>query len=282
MEQPDIPDSEVAEVVAEEPQEQAEIVEDQPEPDGTEQIADPDDEEIDYEGEKFKVPKKLKDAFLRQQDYTQKTQTVAEERKAVEAERESIKQQAQANQQYLAEVAEAVALNKQVEQLQKINWQELIETDPVQAMKLDRQMREAAAMRDQLAQSITQRQQQQALQTQQEAAKRMQEAEATLSREIPNWSSPETKQKLWKAGEALGIPKETLATVQELWIVRALNKAAQYDQLIAKQTTKPKPEAQEKPVTRIAATKAVATKDPDKMSTEDWLKWRNSQIKRNR
>ena len=32
-----------------------------------------DDEEIDYEGEKYKVPKKLKDAFLRQADYTVKT-----------------------------------------------------------------------------------------------------------------------------------------------------------------------------------------------------------------
>ena len=41
-------------------------------------------EEIEHDGKKHKVPKELKDSFLRQQDYTRKTQEVAEARKTVE------------------------------------------------------------------------------------------------------------------------------------------------------------------------------------------------------
>lgn len=40
-----------------------------------------DEEEVDLDGEMVKVPKKIADAILRQKDYTQKTQAVAEEKR---------------------------------------------------------------------------------------------------------------------------------------------------------------------------------------------------------
>ena len=45
-------------------------------------------EEVDFEGKKYLVAKELKDALLRQSDYTRKTQEVAETRKQIEAERQ--------------------------------------------------------------------------------------------------------------------------------------------------------------------------------------------------
>jgi len=44
-------------------------------------------EEIEFEGKRAKVPKELKEAFLRQADYTRKTQEVADERRQVAEER---------------------------------------------------------------------------------------------------------------------------------------------------------------------------------------------------
>jgi hypothetical protein len=41
-------------------------------------------EEVEYEGELYQVPPKLKEAIIRQSDYTKKTQEVAETRKLIE------------------------------------------------------------------------------------------------------------------------------------------------------------------------------------------------------
>ena len=57
---------------------------------------------------------------------------------------------------------------------------------------------------------------------------------------------------------------------------------SQYAELRKKATQKPAQPPQEKPVTRITASKAKGTVDPDKMSPDQWLKWRNAQIKKSR
>jgi len=238
-----------------------------------------DDEEIDYDGEKYKVPKKLRDAFLRQQDYTQKTQTVAEQRKEVEARQQQLAAQAQAQQQHLAEYAEAYSLDSQLKQFANVDWNALIDTDPVQAMKLDRQYKELQQRRDSIVSTVTQKQQQAHEQMQRENAKRIAEGQAVLAREIKGWS-PEVAKELVSFGREIGYAPEELNSISDPRSVKLLHKAWQFDQLMKKQATpKDKPAPQEKPVTRITASKGTATKDPDKMSTNEWLKWRNAQIK---
>jgi hypothetical protein len=236
-----------------------------------------DDEEIDYDGEKYKVPKKLREAFLRQQDYTQKTQAVAEQRKAVEAQQQYLAQAAQAQQQHIAEYAEALTLEKQLAQYQNIDWNALIDSDPVQAMKLDRQMKELQQRHAYVVGSVTQKQQQAALQMQRETAKRIAEGHAVLEREIHDWS-PDTKAKLVKFGQDFGYAPEELNNINDPRAVKLLYKAWQFDQLMKKQAVKEKPAPQEKPVTRITASKGTATKDPSKMTDKEFADWRKRQI----
>jgi hypothetical protein len=282
MEQPaEMQDSEVA-TAAEEPTKAVDtssspedVIEETPETTAPE--LDADGEEIEYEGEKYKVPKTLKEAFLRQQDYTQKTQTLAEQRKAVDAERVEIQQRAQMQQQYVQEVAEAISLDKQLEQYGQIDWNALYDSDPVQAMKLDRQMRELQAQRDGVVSNITAKQRQQAMDSQQATAKQLQEAMAVVAREIPNWS-PETAKALNGYGQTLGYAAQELANLSDPRAVKLLHKAYMYDQLVAKQSVKPKPEPQEKPVTRIAASKATATKSPGEMTDKEFAEFRRRQI----
>ena len=52
-------------------------------------------EDVDWEGKKYAVPKELKDALMRQSDYTRKTQEIAETRRALEAKEAEIQQRAQ-------------------------------------------------------------------------------------------------------------------------------------------------------------------------------------------
>lgn len=287
MEQPDIQDSDVAENTAAE-ETQSEVVE-QPAVDGdqsdsTEQVDSEEEDEVEIDGRKFALPKsaaeKLKAERLMQADYTRKTQEVAEQRKAIEAQAAAVKQQAETHQQFVAEIAEVVAIDKQLQQYAQIDWNRLSDEDPVQAMKLDRQMRELQAQRGQLAHNVTQKQQQQTLVRQQESAKSIQEGLAVLERDIKGWSPEVAKQVVNYAVQNLGAKQESVAAITDPGLIKAIHKAQMYDQLVAKQVTKPKPEAQEKPVTRIAAVKSSVAKDPDKMNSDEWLKWRNAQLKR--
>jgi hypothetical protein len=237
-----------------------------------------DDEEIDYDGEKYKVPKKLREAFLRQQDYTQKTQAVAEQRREVEARQQYLAQQAQIQQQHIAEFAEVHNLNSQLQQYAQIDWNALIDSDPVQAMKLDRQMKELQQRRDYIAQSVHTKQQQAQLEMQRENAKRIQEGQAVLSREVNGWS-PEVAKSLREFGKEVGFSEEELAHVNDPRAVKLLHRAWQLDQLMKKQAVpKDKPAPQEKPPVRITATKGTAAKDPSNMSDKEFAQWRKRQI----
>ena len=117
---------------AEEPeQQQAEPAEEtaaeQPEQQAGEQPAEPieDSEEIDFEGEKYIVPKKLKEAFLRQSDYTQKTQEAANLRRLAEQERSVLQISAELSKRTLPIEAEIRAIDKQLEEAKGIDWSNL-------------------------------------------------------------------------------------------------------------------------------------------------------------
>lgn len=237
-----------------------------------------DDEEIEHDGEKYKIPKALKDAFLRQQDYTQKTQSVAEQRKEVEARQAELAERETVQRQNIAEYAEAYSLDNQLKQYANIDWNALIDSDPVQAMKLDRQMKDLQHRRDAVVASVTEKQRAQQFEQQQATAKQLESGRAVLEREIKGWS-PEVAKQLNAYGQEIGFTAQELAQVSNPKAVLLLHKAMQFDQLMKKQAaTKAPPAPQEKPVTRITASKATVTKDPSKMTDAEFAQFRRRQI----
>ncbi len=236
-----------------------------------------DEEDVEYEGKQYKVPKELKDALLRQADYTRKTQEVAEFRKSVEAQQARVEAEKQFTQAHIREVSRIEAIDQQLAQFGQVNWDALIDADPVQAMKLQRQAQDLQAQRAQIAQAITQRQQEFQHQQQQEAARQVAEGQRVLSREIPGWG-PEMAQKLIEYGRSRGYPDQVLFNVTSPNFVVDLYNSYQLAEIRKKTAQKPKP-VQEKPVTRIQPSKSKASVDPDRMSPDQWLKWRNSQIR---
>lgn len=242
--------------------------------------AESDDEEIDYEGEKYKVPKKLKDAFLRQADYTVKTQTIAEERRAFEAAQQEFVQRQQFQSQHIERIAEVKAIDHRLEQFSKLDWNALTDADPVQAMKLDREMRALQQQRGQHVAAITQAQEQAAAQTSQATARSLAEAHATLTREITGYGTPEVMKALKATAKEIGFRDEELANVNDPRAVKLLYEASQYRKLMAKAKTAEKPDV--KPITRIAGATATAEKSPSAMTDAEFAKWRQRQIAQRR
>lgn len=238
------------------------------------------EEEVEYEGKQYKVPKELKDALLRQSDYTRKTQEVAEVKRQVEAQQQRIEAERQFTQAHIREVARIEAIDQQLSQFSQVDWNALTDQDPVQVMKLERQVRELQAQRAQIAQTLTQRQAEFQQSQQQEAARQIAEGQRVLQREIPGWGQ-EMASKLIEYGRSRGYPDSVLMNVTSPQFVIDLYNSYQFAELRKKASQKPK-QVQEKPVTRITASKAKGPVDPDRMSPDQWLKWRNAQLKKAR
>jgi len=96
-----------------------------------------DGEDVDLEGETFRLPKKVKDAVLRNKDYTQKTQELASQRKIVEDKQQYVEAREQFIQHAFKEAAAVEAIKTQLEQFDSVDWNSLIQSDPQQAMRLN-------------------------------------------------------------------------------------------------------------------------------------------------
>lgn len=244
-----------------------------------------DEIEDELEGVKVRGKKdlieKIKSERLMQADYTRKTQEVAEQRKAIESQREEVAKQAQMAQQFAEELGAAKAIDMRLAQFQQVNWDQLEQSDPVQAMRLQREMRDLQTARGQIAQSIAAKQQARTLAEQQEIAKQVQEGEAVLAREIKGWG-PEKASEVRNFATSLGFTAAQVSGITDPRLVKVLHDAMTLQKLRENAKQRQKPAPQEAPVTRISAPKAAANRDPDRMSTNDWLKWREAQIKRSK
>jgi hypothetical protein len=236
---------------------------------------------IEYDGQEFEVPPVLKDAFMRQSDYTQKTQTVAEQRKSLEAQAAALTQQQELQQQHFEDVAQIKALDQQLEQYNALNWPELYQQDVGQAASLDHQKRELENQRQQTINRLNQNQAT-ALENQRaEHARVVEEGQRVLKKEIDNWT-PERAQSIAAYGISQGLNEQAVASITDPVHVKLIDKAMKYDELVAKQKAAAPKADPPKSAVKVKGKRAAVTKDPDKMSTEEWLKMRNSQIEKRR
>lgn len=166
-------------------------------------------------------------------DYTKKSQAVAEERKAVEAERHAVSEAKALRDQY----AERLSMIEQMLSVpdESANLDYLKETDPIgYAVKVA----ELSQKEKQLAQVQAERQRVQAMQ-EQERAQSMQamvrEESQKLAAFIPEYVDPEKGDVVRKAirsyGKELGFSDAELANVYDSRAVLTLYKAMQYDKL---------------------------------------------------
>ena len=171
-------------------------------------------------------------------DYTKKSQAVAEERKAVEAERQRIEEARYLRDQYAERLQVIEQMLNQQPETENLDY--LKETDPIgYAVKVaelsqrEKQLAQVQAERQRIAQQQEQERQEQLGQVIQAEARKLAEA-------IPEYADPQkgeiARRELREFGQKLGFTEQELAGIYDSRQVLTLWKAMQYDKL---QSAKP-------------------------------------------
>ena len=231
-------DEEAVEEAAEEtePEEVEEESEDEPD--------DTDEDEVEVEERKtyrVKAGGEEKDVTLEElvsgyqkgDDYTKKSQTLAEARKKVEAHAHEVQQAMQVKEEYAQRLA-------QVEQFlmsdnEQVNLEELKENDPIQyAIKVAEQTETNKKINLLRQERAKVQQQQQAYQSQQQHAVVQNEAKL-LSEKVKEFSDPkkaeQIKNDIRSFGKSVGFSDQELSQVYDHRHVLILQKAMEYDKL---------------------------------------------------
>jgi hypothetical protein len=171
-------------------------------------------------------------------DYTKKSQAVAEERKAIEAERQRIEEARSLRDQYAERLQVIEQMLNQQPQTEDLEY--LKENDPIgYAVKVaelsqrDKQLAQVQAERQRIAE-------QQQRERQEELGKVVQAEARKLAEAIPEYADPQkgeaVRQQLREFGLKAGFSDNELANVYDSRAVLTLWKAMQYDKL---QSAKP-------------------------------------------
>lgn len=192
---------------------------------------------VKIDGKDVEVPlSELKNGYQRQADYTRKTMEVSEQRKAAEAER------AQAHQERQAYAANLQRMQAQLEgalqQQQQTNWEELLQSDPVEYLK---QQHQAQARQAQLSQVYAEQQRMAALQqaeAQQAHLRHLQAQQDALLAKLPEWKD-DARSKAEKVAirEYLaeqGYEPDAINNIADARAVILARKAMLYDQMVGK------------------------------------------------
>ena len=175
----------------------------------------------------------LQKGYSRTQDYTRKTQQIAEIRKQVEVETEAVR----AERAQYAQMLGALQAQLQGAETQ-IDWDRLYQEDPIEWVRQKEGMREkqeklqAIQFEQQRVAQLTQQEQQQHFES------HLQAQHAKLLEIIPEWKDPAKakaeKQLLVEFGQKTGFTPEELKAIVDHRAVVALRKAALYDQMMTK------------------------------------------------
>jgi hypothetical protein len=167
-------------------------------------------------------------------DYTKKSQAVAEDRKAVEAERQAVQEAKQMRDTYAQRLE---MIEQMLQPQQEENLEYLKETDPIgysvkvaEMIQRDKQLAAVQAERHRINQ---QQEQDRQAQMQHVVAEEMQK----LSSYIPEFTDPAKgeaiRNDIRAFGKQLGFSDNELAAVYDSRAVLTLYKAMQYDKLVA-------------------------------------------------
>lgn len=219
-------------------------VEDAPEDETAEEQSEEGDEQeekeqpqtftVKVDGKEVSVTlEELQNGYSRTQDYTRKTQQIAEVRKQVEQETQAVR----AERQQYAQLLGALQAQLQATEPQ-VDMDRLYNEDPIEWVRQKEVMRE----RQEKALAIQAEQQRLAQLSQYEQQRAMEE---TLSKEkeallaaLPEWRDPKKAQAdkalVVESAKAAGFSEEDLKSVYDHRLVLILRKAGLYDQMMSK------------------------------------------------
>ena len=234
-------------------------------------------DETEYEGKTYKVPKEIKDALLRQSDYTRKTQELAEIRKAAELERQSITTAKEADEAADELKSDLRTVDKALKSFENVDWAKFAADSPAQAQAYMLQYQQLQMQRQQLSGDLEQLEHTSRTSREQAHSAALAQAKADLLQAMPDFT-PELAVKITQSTvSAYGFSPDELSRVSDPRQVRILRDAMMWreSQAKAKQAAKPTPATE--PVRTVRAS-SKATVNPDKMTTAQWMEYERNRI----
>lgn len=234
--------------------------------------------EIEHEGRVYEIPKALEGAFLRQQDYTKKTQDVARQRRALERARANLTRELVAQQSHVRDVAALVNLDQQIQALKQANWPALRQQNPHAAQAGLQKLVQLNQARSAVAAKLMEKLRARALLAREMEAREAAKTEQTLRRDLKGWNA-EMAQRLRDYGVSLGFEPDELAAVTDPRIIKALHRAWSAEEQ-AKRTSVPHPVSDMRPLNQVARRSSPAEIElSDNMPIADWIAARNRQVR---
>jgi len=244
--------------------------------------------DLEKDGKTYKVPKAVEDLLMFQKDYTQKTQTLAEQRREFEAQRQAMQWEAETKEALFNEKAQLQTVRQRLEQFQGVNWAALAQQDLQQHAVLQAEYTQLRDYHDRLSGHVEGREAELASYREQSTQTALTKAVEHLSKPKPDlgWDGKfdaDRRSALTKFGLQLGFTNEELSNTSHPLMIQTLNLAKIGYEALKKQTSTLKQQPQANPVPQVAAGKSRSgTADPDKLPVDQWVKWRERQIAKNR
>jgi hypothetical protein len=254
-------------------------------------------EEVEFEGRKFSVPKSAKAALdqgvMRQADYTRKTQAVAEDRRALEADRaahEATFEERVKVSQFKAQI-EALddAINDGHQRFQNIDWAALkalpdgdmrLQQAQIELRSLENTRQKLVDQKTKLESELGEKAKASTAQQQQATAKLIEQRDAQLAKDVPGW--PKLRPEVEAFALKQGITKAELDATADPRIFRMLRYAKlglEAEQRSQKAAGGDEAAPALRPATTLTAPGRAAPSGPTmKDSPEEWARKRNAQI----
>ena len=290
MEDPNVTTpSTVLEVTPAEVNEVEEILEAVDGEEATDELTEEELEELSVGGKQYKLPKEIAAMVVKAENadavVTRKTQGLAEERKAVEAEREQLHREAETNNALINEVGQLRTIEARLAQFQNVNWQQEFAKDPAQAGAWQAEYTQLRDFHGNLTGNIEARKAELAASTESRRATSMSHAVEALSKPLPElgWDGKFDDAKRKDMREFLlkkNVQERIINTIDNPEIILLTHLAMLGEKSIQKQkaaATPPKIEAE--PVPTVVTGKSRAAIDPNKMTQAQFNKWRSSSKK---
>ena len=173
-------------------------------------------------------------------DYTRKTQSIAEMRRQTEETAKATQQQAELIAVSATKVVELREVQRQIEQIEAIDFNALADQDPQQAIRLQAAHTRLIQQREGKQREVFETQQQAQALTAQERQRALAQAAEHLKKAVPDFT-PSMAQAIRENTKAYGFTDAELENVTDHRLVLALKDAMAWRQLQAK-----KPEAMKK------------------------------------
>lgn len=249
------PEAETQEVAPETEAETAEVDPQEAEAGAT--PPQPEEVEVEIEGETYLIPKKISDKFIQHADYTRKTQDIAELRRALTSATEAQAIERAFTQSVSEEQKQLTLLDAQIAQFKQLDWSKVEDTS--QLLHLRTQLDQLKDSRADVDQSIKAKRSEFEGKIKEASNEAINAGKKYIEQNIKGFNES-MKQGLFAYGLNEGYSRDELDRIVDPRIVVTLWKAHQWDSLKASQPNVTNRAAKASPVIKPGATKQTPSR----------------------